>query len=156
MGMSPAYTTTCSIAMLFWNQPTRTVEPGRFQVSHYSAYFRKVRGEFEEAWRSAGATYREPVEHCDVCSWFSLCDERWRRDDHLSLVAGITRNQRKVLTGRDVNTVASLARLPVPLQPPMDGIGETALLSRLSGVLLRYPPRPSVIYSLTSSPTRTR
>ena len=65
-----------------------TSEPERLQVSHYMAYFRKVRREFEEAWRGAGPTYPEPVEHCEVCSWFPVCDDRWRQDDHLSLVAG--------------------------------------------------------------------
>jgi uncharacterized protein len=103
-------------------------EPERLQVSHYLAYFRKVRREFEEAWRGAGPTYPEPVEHCEVCSWFPVCDDRWRQDDHLSLVAGISRNQRKVLTQREVSTVASLARLPLPARPRIEGIGENALM----------------------------
>jgi predicted RecB family nuclease len=105
-----------------------TSEPEPLPVSHYLAYFRKVRSEFEEAWRAAEPTYPEPVEQCEVCSWFPVCDDRWRQDDHLSLVAGITRNQRKVLTQRKVSTVASLARLPLPARPRIEGIGETALV----------------------------
>ena len=35
-----------------------------------------------------------------MCSWFPLCDNRRRADDHLSLVAGISRNQRKALAER--------------------------------------------------------
>jgi len=103
-------------------------EAERLPVPHYFAYFRKVRREFEEAWRGAGDTYPEPVEHCEVCSWFPVCDERWRHDDHLSLVAGITRNQRKVLVGREVETVACLAGLPLPTHPKIEGIGDTALV----------------------------
>jgi uncharacterized protein len=103
-------------------------EPERLQVSHYLAYFRKVKGEFEEAWRAARVTYPEPVEHCEVCAWLSICDDRWRQDDHLSLVAGITRNQRKALVGRQVDTVARLALLPLPPNPAIEGIGDTALV----------------------------
>ena len=53
--------------------------PERFQVQRYIAYFRKVRSEFEKAWKLETDTYPEPTEHCEVCSWFPLCDKR-RRD----------------------------------------------------------------------------
>src|SRR5271165_2498382 len=68
--------------------------PERFPVQRYIAYFRKILSEFEEAWRIESDTYPEPTEHCDVCSWFPICDRRRRDDDHLSLVAGISRNHR--------------------------------------------------------------
>ena len=84
-----------------------TAAPERFQVQRYIAYFRKVRSEFEKAWKLETDTYPEPTEHCDVCSWFPLCDTRRRADDHPSLVAGISRNQRKALAERGVSTVAA-------------------------------------------------
>lgn len=103
--------------------------PERFQVQRYIAYFRKVRSEFEQSWKlDNNSTYPEPVEHCDVCSWFSLCDQRRRADDHPSLVAGISRNQRKALAGRGVTTVASLAKLVLPPKPKIERIGDAALL----------------------------
>jgi predicted RecB family nuclease len=102
--------------------------PERFPVRHYIAYFRNVSREFQEAWRGVEHTYPEPTEHCDVCSWFPVCDARRRRDDHLSLVAGITRNQRKALVERDVATVERLARLPLPVRPKIERIGDAALL----------------------------
>src|SRR5208337_1267162 len=74
-----------------------TATPERFQVQRYIAYFRKVRKEFEQSWKLDTDTYPEPTEHCEVCSWFPVCDDRRRKDDHLSLVAGISRNQRKAL-----------------------------------------------------------
>jgi uncharacterized protein len=101
--------------------------PERFFVSHYAAYFRKVRSDFEEATKNPATTYPEPVELCDVCSWFPLCDKRRRDDDHLSLVAGITRIQRKELGSRDINTVARLGNLALPLVPKIDRIGDAAL-----------------------------
>jgi predicted RecB family nuclease len=102
-------------------------EPERLQVQRYIAYFRKVRREFEEAWKVSRKTYPEPVEHCYVCSWSPVCDKRWRDDDYLSLVAGITRNQRKALNERDVNTVLGLATLTLPVKPKIERIGGAAL-----------------------------
>ena len=102
--------------------------PERFPVQHYVAYFRKVRSEFEKSLKLDTQTYPEPVEHCDVCSWSPVCDERWRRDDYLSLVAGITRNQRKQLNERDIRTVVSVARLTLPVKPKIDRIGDAALV----------------------------
>jgi uncharacterized protein len=105
-----------------------TATPERFQVQRYIAYFRKVRSEFEKAWKTETDTYPEPVEHCDVCSWFSVCDTRRRADDHTSLVAGISRNQRKALTERAVSTVAALATLALPPKPKIERIGDASLL----------------------------
>ncbi len=102
----------------------------RFAVRHYIAYFRKVSREFEEAWKSTSNTYPEPTDHCDVCSWLPICDARRRSDDHLYLVAGITRNQRRSLVERDVNTLERLGRLSLPVRPKIERIGE-AVLSRI-------------------------
>ncbi len=105
-----------------------SAEPERLPVQHYIAYFRRVRREFARAYRGNGITYPEPTEHCDVCPWFPVCDELWRKDDHLSLVAGITRNQRKLLVERNVDTAARLAKLILPARPSIEGIGESALV----------------------------
>jgi len=64
----------------------------------------------------ACATYPEPVEHCNVCRWFRECDARRRADDHLSLVAGIRRQQRAQFEEWNAGTMAKLAELPVPLK----------------------------------------
>jgi predicted RecB family nuclease len=105
-----------------------TSSPERFQVQRYIAYFRKVRNEYEQAWKLETNTYPEPVELCEVCSWFPLCDKRRRDDDHLSFVAGISRKQREALVGRGVSTVAALAKLALPPKPKIERIGDTALL----------------------------
>jgi predicted RecB family nuclease len=99
----------------------------RFPVQRYIAYFRKIKSEFEDACRQEPITYPEPVEHCDVCSWSPICDARWRSDDYLALVAGITRNQRKQLWERKVRTVVSLAGLTIPVTPKIERIGDAAL-----------------------------
>jgi len=102
--------------------------PEEFQVSRYIAYFRKVRREFEAALKIGGKTYPEPVEHCDVCDWWPNCDARLRKDDHLSLVAGISSNQRKALIDRSVGTVVQLGKLPLPVKPKIERIGDAALV----------------------------
>ncbi|MFZ0798092.1 MAG: TM0106 family RecB-like putative nuclease [Terriglobales bacterium] len=105
-----------------------TSNPERFHVQRYVAYFRKVRDEFDQAWKLETETYPEPTQHCEVCSWFPICDKRRRSDDHLSLVAGISRNQRKALVGRGVHTIADLAKLPLPPKPKIERIGKAALV----------------------------
>jgi len=100
-------------------------QPEKFSVHRYLAYFRKVRREFEAANQVKAETYPEPVDHCRVCIWSTVCDRRWRDDDHLSLVAGISRSQRKALVECGVNTVSGLAS---PELPPIDGIGAQALI----------------------------
>jgi uncharacterized protein len=105
-----------------------TSSPERFQVQRYIAYFRKVRSEFEQAWQRETDTYPEPTEHCEVCSWFPICDKRRREDDHLSLVAGISRNQRKALAVREVSSVAALAKVVLPPKPKIERVGDAALL----------------------------
>jgi predicted RecB family nuclease len=127
-----------------------TAAPERFQVQHYIAYFRKVRTEFDKAWRLETDTYPEPTEHCDVCSWFPLCNTRRRDDDHLSLVAGISGNQRKALAERGVNTVVGLAKLVLPPIPKIERIGNAALLRIREQARLQVEGREEnrVIYEL--------
>jgi predicted RecB family nuclease len=98
-----------------------------FVTSEYAAYFRYVRGCFERTIAAPPATYPEPVEHCDVCDWSGVCDARRRKDDHLSLVAGITASQRRALEGVGVRRVTELAALPLVPPPPIEGVELPAL-----------------------------
>jgi predicted RecB family nuclease len=90
----------------------------KYRVTEYGAYYRYVRKRLlkavgEERGRE---TYPEPVEHCNMCRWFKGCDERRRADDHLSLVAGIRRQQQDQFKEWDAATMAKLAVLPIPLK----------------------------------------
>ena len=91
-----------------------------YRFDDYGAYFRLMKRLLEETVALGEETilamyYPEPVEHCDICSWTVDCKHRRRDDDHLSLVAGIARLQRRELESREVRTLASLAGLPLPL-----------------------------------------
>jgi uncharacterized protein len=90
-----------------------------YRVLDYAAYARLVRKSLEEAVerdpRAGLDTYPEPVDACDTCRWWSSCDARWHDDDHLSLVANISRLHRRCLEKERINTLEALARLPLPL-----------------------------------------
>src|SRR5229473_3474874 len=97
----------------------------KYRVSEYAAYYRHVRKRLLKAiGEGAGKeTYPEPVEHCNVCRWFKECDARRRADDHLSLVAGIRRQQRDQFETWNAETMAKLAALPIPLKErPKHGV----------------------------------
>jgi len=127
---------------------TATAE--RYSVQRYIAYFRKIKREFETAWGQEAKSYPEPVEHCEICSWFPVCDARWRSDDYLALVAGISRSQRNRLCDHNIKTVVSLAGLVLPANPKIDGIGEAALLRIHDQARLQVKGREAghVVYEL--------
>lgn len=98
-----------------------------YRVEEYAAYYRYVQARLLGAVNhDAGQkTYPEPVDHCYVCRWFRDCDGRRRGDDHLSLVAGIRRQQRDQLAAWDVPTMTQLAAMPIPLKRrPLHGSRE--------------------------------
>jgi predicted RecB family nuclease len=104
-------------------------KPEKFLTHRYLAFFRKIKHDFLAAQQTQRETYPEPVEHCRICDWSTVCDQRWRNDDHLSLVANITRHQRQALIAYGVETVAGLATLPIPPEPKIDGIKDQAFIN---------------------------
>jgi predicted RecB family nuclease len=97
--------------------PGSGFEPERYRTAEFSAYYRHVKnglGQFLDRDTNKG-TYPEPNEHCGLCAWRVPCDAQRRADDHLSLVAGITKIQMNELRDRQVSTLAALAQVPVPL-----------------------------------------
>lgn len=107
--------------------PLPAAQTPSFRVVEYAAYYRAVRRRFEEHIAAPPETYPEPVDHCVMCDWKQSCADRRRADDHLSLVAGITRGQRRRLVERDVKTMADLAALRLPAVPRIDGVADGAL-----------------------------
>ena len=107
--------------------PTINFAEETHRIADYAAYFRHVKARLEKSCDrgEVGATYPEPCAHCDVCRWYKECDGKRRVDDHLSLVAGITRLQRNQFVSWDASSVASLAVFPIPLeQKPLHGSRE--------------------------------
>jgi uncharacterized protein len=108
--------------------PRDDFAPDEYRVDDYLAYYRLVRRRLETSVHAPGddGTYPDPVTHCDICRWFPTCDARRRKDDHLSLVAGISRLQTRELVAHEVTTLAALAKEPLPLAwKPSRGAAES-------------------------------
>ena len=111
--------------------PEADIRVHPYRLDDYVAYFRLIRDQMLEIvalphLTIAGNYYPEPVDHCEVCRWIGQCKARRRQDDHLSLVAGISRIQRRELESRAVTTLTALAGLRIPLEPkPRRGSMET-------------------------------
>ena len=93
--------------------PGTGFEPEVYRVDHYEAYYRQVKARLEDEALGGVSTYPEPCDHCSVCDWWQRCDQQRRDDDHLSLVAGITRVQRNELTGWGIETLERFGREPL-------------------------------------------
>lgn len=91
--------------------------PQSYRFAEFAAYFRKVKRQLSASLAATDSevTYPDPKEHCDVCRWQKICDERRRADDHLCLVAGISKLQINEFEEQGVETVEALAKLPLPL-----------------------------------------
>lgn len=101
--------------------PETGFEPEPYRTTDYSAYYRRVRRSLEKSVDdgTSDGLYPEPNAHCDVCRWRRHCDGKRRADDHMSLVAGISRGQIRELERHNVGTTAELAEvvLPWPWKP---------------------------------------
>jgi predicted RecB family nuclease len=82
-----------------------------FKTGNYAAYERAARRSLDGFVAADLEPYPEPVEHCVICRWNDRCTTRRRDDDDLSLVAGITRDQRRLLKSAGVATRRGLAAL---------------------------------------------
>jgi uncharacterized protein len=91
--------------------------PQIYRRAAYAAYYRYVKRRLEQslAREGDGLSYPDPVDHCEICTWRVTCEARRRRDDHLCLVAGISKIQIEELKRHGVGTLASLAQVPMPL-----------------------------------------
>jgi len=97
--------------------PWSGFQPRGYRFADCAAYFRKVkRGlvatlqENEEK-----ESYPNPKPHCDICRWRKACEKRRRDDDHLCLVAGISKVQINELKERGITTMKSLSGIKLPL-----------------------------------------
>ena len=91
-----------------------------FRTTDYAAYVRLVRDQLATTVARgsaaiAAAYYPEPVELCHICPWIGHCIDKRIADDDLSLVANISRAQRRELLSRGANTLTALGGLALPL-----------------------------------------
>ena len=82
-----------------------------FRLNDYFWYYSRLKRDFLNAVANGSSEelYPEPCPKCSSCSWRNLCKSKWEQDDHLSLVAGITKGQRIKLVEAGISTCAELA-----------------------------------------------
>lgn len=99
-----------------------------FRLAHFAAYQRSLASRMGDHLHATPASTAElpvapdPVELCQICGWRGRCRDERVDVDHLSLVAGIRRDQRQALDRAGVSTLAALARHP--LDTPPEGLRE--------------------------------
>jgi uncharacterized protein len=102
-----------SVRALFGDGSQTAYDPRR-----YVAYVRAAQRRFEAA---AGAldpdAVPERVSACERCVWTARCDGVRRGVDHLSLVAGMRRDQTKRLVAAGIATLERLAASPADAPP---------------------------------------
>lgn len=99
--------------------PSKDFKPESYRVLDFAAYYRHIQARLEataEANGNSHSTQAEPNSNCPVCRWWVECDKGWRDEDHLSLVAGISKLQRKQLKLWEITTVEQLGKLALPLR----------------------------------------
>ena len=113
------------------------LEPQAFRIADYSAYYRRVKASLIQAVSGEQnvETYPDPKPFCEICRWQMRCDAKRREDDHLCLVAGITKIQIEELKRHGVSTTADLGRMPIPLA---------------------WKPDRGIAYSMSASANRAR
>ena len=118
-----------------------------YRLDDYTAYVRLVRAQMQHHLATPAATYPEPCDHCGVCRWWQECDARRREDDHLSLVAGLSRIQRRDLAPHGITTLTQLATQP----PPTDAF---AKVQRQAHLQLAARTAPAQVELLPVEPGR--
>jgi len=138
-------------------EPTQVVRSYRFH--DYAAYLRLLEARLEASVARdhdelAAAHYPEPVDHCDICPWIFGCRDRRRDDDHVSLVAGISRLQRRELEPRGIRTVEALARVgdPMPFTPERGAVETYERVRDQARVQVRSRVEGRVVYELIPLP----
>lgn len=109
------------------------VKPGEdfptesYRFAEFQAYYRLVKKNFESI--IAGTeqpTYPDPVEHCNICRWWQVCDKKRHADDHLSLVAGLRSLHIGELQRQKIQTLEQFATVE-KLEKPERGNRDTLL-----------------------------
>ena len=136
--------------------PGTEFEPETYRFDEYGAYFRFVQARLERgvAAFSGGddAPYPDPVEQCDICRWWPICNAQWRSDDHLSFVADIQRSQRVELQERSINTLDDLAGMSLPIEwrPRRGNVTSLTKAREQARVQLKAKETEKPVYELLS------
>jgi predicted RecB family nuclease len=88
---------------------TGTGERESFRPDDFLGCYRRLRQRFLAAVERRRPTHPYPVDFCGLCNFLLLCKARWAADDHLTLVAGVSRLQVERLQAAEITTLEALA-----------------------------------------------
>ena len=110
-----------------------TSETESFVPSEFGAYFRRLQGRIRAFAAVAAETYPYPVSHCGFCDFDQRCHDQWTRDDYVSQVAYIRRDQVRKLEHGGIRTLEALSRIqpPIPVRISASAQIELARQARL-------------------------
>jgi predicted RecB family nuclease len=112
-------------------KPVENFFPEEYFYAEFQAYYKLVKRNLTNVIAGpALETYPGPVQHCDVCNWWTVCDKKRHDDDYLSLVAGIRTLQIEELHKQEIQTLAAFA-LADAIEIPARGNKETFLRKQL-------------------------
>jgi predicted RecB family nuclease len=130
-------------------------EERAFRLNDYLAYYRHLKEAFLRFVAddrldliAQPRVYPWECKHCASCAWNAACDGQRRDDDHLSLVAGIRRDQIVKLQGGGIASVMALARAAEGARPAGMSPETFAKLQRQASLQVRARERGSPIYEL--------
>ncbi|MDB5070940.1 MAG: family RecB-like putative nuclease [Candidatus Eremiobacteraeota bacterium] len=104
-----------TVRALFGNGVETAYDPRR-----YAAYVRAAQRRFADALGALDPeAVPERVPACEACAWAAQCNDVRRGVDHLSLVAGMRRDQTKRLVAAGIGTLERLATATVAAPPRM-------------------------------------
>ncbi len=113
-----------------------------FQFSDFAQYYITIKRQFEDhasLFLPTENPIPSPCSFCSRCSWKKLCDEQWKKDDHLSQVANIQQSQIIKLENNNIQTLESLALLNSTASIPK--LSEQTLNHLRSQARLQYNKR---------------
>ncbi|KKM15858.1 hypothetical protein LCGC14_1691790, partial [marine sediment metagenome] len=127
--------TPFSFSLILGNGEKKT-----FQFSDFAQYYITIKRQFE-AYASLPTenSLPSPCSFCSRCKWQKLCDEQWKKDDHLSQVANIQQSQIIKLENNNIQTLESLALLNSAASIPK--LSEQTLNRLKSQARLQYNKR---------------
>lgn len=127
------YTDLLAAAQQSVPEKLHVVRPGKdfptdsYRYAEFQAYYRLTKKNFEQIVTGPALnTYPDPVEHCNICRWWHVCDQKRHKDDHLSLVAGIRSLHIVELQRQKIQTLEQFANA-TSLEKPQRGNRETFL-----------------------------
>jgi uncharacterized protein len=113
----------------------------QFRVNDFMAYYRLMKSMLLWAMKLRDEQpYPEPVPHCDICKWWQICNDRRRKDDHLSFIAGMGKLQMLEVKNWEVTTLESMAALhpDISYKPNKGSIETYRRLAYQANLQLRY------------------